>query len=519
MNLTKNNEDFTSTLPQFPESYWLHSTPSIPAFPKLTEDLSIDVVIVGAGITGITTAYLMAKKGLKVAVLDAGRIMEGTTGSTTAKITAQHDLTYSEFISHFGEEKTRLYYEANDEALQFVKNTVTELGIDCQFTEEDAYVYTNDDSYIKKIQDEYKAYEKLGIPGAYADAAPLPYETRAAVIMKNQAQFNPVPFLIRLVQEFIGMGGQIFEQTTVVGAALEKPLLVKTKHGPRITCHNLVSASHYPFMDFKGLYFSRLHTERSYVLAARTEKPYPGGMYLSAEDPKRSLRSVLLNGEPAVIIGGEGHKTGQGLCTFQYYEHLQKFGEETFGLRDILYRWSAQDIYTLDKMPYIGQQLSGVPNLLLATGYRKWGMTNSIVAAILNTKLVAGEKSPYEEVFNPQRFHSDPDIKTFMTQNANVAKQLIGGKLEQTRKDAGELAADEGSVVQVNGKRAGAYRDSSGKLHIVDTTCTHMGCEVEWNEAERTWDCPCHGSRYSFQGDVIEGPAKKALAKVDPDSI
>ncbi|TXK84829.1 FAD-dependent oxidoreductase [Paenibacillus sp. N3.4] len=512
--MTLHKESSTSTLPQFAESYWLHSTPNMPQFPSLTEDLKADVVVVGAGITGITSAYLLAKRGLKVVVLNAGRIIEGTTGSTTAKITAQHDLIYSEYISHFGEEIARLYYEANNEALQFVKNTVKELGIDCGLTQEDAYMYTSSDAYLKKIEDEYSAYEKLKIPSSYVDTTPLPYETRGAVIMKDQAQFNPVPFLIRLIQEIVRMGGQIFEQTTVVGSTLEKPSIVKTKQGPQVVCDYVVTASHFPFNDLRGLYFSRLHTERSYVLAARIDKPYPGGMYLSAEEPKRSLRALLINGEPAVIIGGEGHKTGQGICTFQYYEHLQQFGEETFGLKEILYRWSAQDVFTLDNMPYIGQQLPNVPNLMIATGFRKWGMTTSIVAAMLNTSLIVGEKSPYEEVFTPRRFHADPSIKTFVVQNSNVAMHLIAGKLELLHKEPEDLAPDEGSVVRVNGKRAGAYRDSKGDLHVVDTTCTHMGCEVEWNEAELTWDCPCHGSRYSFQGDVIEGPAKKALAKV-----
>ncbi|WP_282937004.1 FAD-dependent oxidoreductase [Paenibacillus sp. RC67] len=512
--MTLHRETTAGSLPQFPGSYWLRST-NIPQFPKLTDNLQADVAVIGGGITGITTAYLLAKRGMKVVVLNAGRILEGTTGSTTAKVTAQHDLIYNEFIAHFGEEKARLYYEANHEAIAFVKDTVAELDIDCQLNEEDAYVYTNLDEYVQKVQDEYKAYEKLGIPGEYVDAAPLPFETKAAVLMKNQACFNPVPFLIRLTEEIIRMGGQIFEQTTVVESTLEKQSIVRTKHGPEVTCQYVVSASHFPFNDLKGFYFARLHAERSYVLAVRTKKAYPGGMYISAENPKRSLRSLLIDGEPAVIIGGEGHKTGQGLCTFQYYEHLQQFGDETFGLREIVHRWSAQDIYTLDKMPYIGQQWPDVPNHFMATGYRKWGMTNSIAAAMLNTKLIVGEESPYKEVFTPQRFHADPGIKTFIMQNANVAMNFAAGKMELTRRDPDELALDEGSVVQVNGKRAGAYRDSNGKLFVVDTTCTHMGCEVEWNEAERTWDCPCHGSRYSFKGDVIEGPAKEALTLLD----
>jgi len=504
------------TFPQFPESYWLAST-DIPNFPKLSEDIRVDVAIVGAGITGITTAYLLSKKGLNVAVVDAGRILHGTTGHTTAKITAQHDLIYSEFISHFGKEKTRLYYEANHNALQFIKQTVEEFNIDCQFTEEDAYVYTCADTYMQKIADEYKAYEELGIPGSYVEQTPLPFSTKAAIKMKNQAQFNPVPFLRYLANQVIRQGGKIYEQTTVVDVEKGNPAIITTSDGKKITCNHVVSSSHFPFNDPNGLYFARLHAERSYVLAVKTDKIYPGGMYLSAETPKRSLRSVMVNGEPMVIVGGEGHKTGQGICTFQYYEALQKFAEQTFGLKEIVYRWSAQDLYTLDKLPYIGQELSNTSNILVATGYRKWGMTTSVAAALLNTNLITREESPYQDLFSPSRFHMDPDIKTFVAQNANVAKHLIAGKLDISYKKAEELEHDEGAVIRVNGKRAGAYRDPQGALHLVDTTCTHMGCEVEWNEAERTWDCPCHGSRFSYQGEVIEGPAKKSLGKVEAE--
>jgi hypothetical protein len=193
----------------------------------------------------------------------------------------------------------------------------------------------------------------------------------------------------------------------------------------------------------------------------------------------------MVNGEPMVIVGGEGHKTGQGICTFQYYEALKKFTEQKFGLKEIVYRWSAQDLYTLDKLPYIGQELSSISNILVATGYRKWGMTTSVAAALLNTNLITREESPYQDFFSPPRFYMDPDIKTFVTQNANVAKHLIAGKLGINYKKAEELQHDEGAVIRVNGKRAGA--------------------------------CPCHGSRFSYQGEVIEGPAKKSLGKVEFD--
>ncbi|MBA2940927.1 FAD-dependent oxidoreductase [Paenibacillus sp. CGMCC 1.16610] len=500
--------------PQFPKSVWLSET-EMPTYPKLANDIEADVAVVGAGITGMTTAYLLASKGFKVVLVDAGKIANGTTGHTTAKITAQHDLVYDEFISHFGEEKSRLYYEANRDALNFIKKLVVEQAIPCQFKEEDAYIYTIEEANVAKIEAESKAYEKLGIPGGYLAQPPLPFQTQAAIVMKNQAQFDPIPFLKHIAQAFIQLGGQIFEQTTVVGVDKGTPATVKTSEGFRITCNFVVSSSHFPFNDRNGFYFARLHAEKSYALAAKTEISLAGGMYINADTPARSLRTVMVNGEELLLIGGESHKTGQGICTFQYYEALRQFGVAQFNLQEVRYHWSAQDLLTLDKLPYIGREVSDESNILIATGFKKWGMTTSVAAAILNTALIAGEKSPYEELFSPSRFHADPMIKTFIMSNANIAKHLIAGKFDIVHREAEELQNDEGAVVRVNGKRAGAYRDTSGELHVVDTTCTHMGCEVEWNEAERSWDCPCHGSRFSYTGTVIEGPAKQPLTQVD----
>ncbi|WP_217557082.1 FAD-dependent oxidoreductase [Paenibacillus sp. GbtcB18] len=514
--MNETNSKSAAAFPQFPESYWLASA-QIPAYSRLNENIRVDAAIVGAGITGLTTAYLLAMKGLKVAVLNAGRILHGTTGYTTAKITAQHDLIYDQYMTDFGEEKARLYYEANLDALQFVRHLVKEHHIQCQFEEQDAFVYTDTDSSLHKVFKEYEAYEKLRIPGSYVEKTDLPFETKGAVVMKNQAQYNPVPFLIHLAQEIVRKGGRIFEETTVTGYEPGSPSVLKTSGGFTVSSSHVVSASHFPFNNLHGMYFARLYAERSYVLAVKTDKRYPGGMYISADKPKRSLRSVLINGEPMVIVGGEGHKTGQGICTFQYYEALEKFARETFGVKEIAYRWSAQDLYTLDTIPYIGQELDDVPNLYVATGYKKWGMSTGIAAAQLNAKLILGEDSPYRDLFSPSRFHANPSIKTFVVQNANVAKELIAGKLEFPTREADELREDEGAVVQVRGKRAGAYRDREGSLHVVDTTCTHLGCEVDWNESERTWDCPCHGSRFAYTGEVIEGPALKPLAKVELD--
>ncbi|WP_147535068.1 FAD-dependent oxidoreductase [Bacillus marasmi] len=501
-------------MPQYPKAYWLDSV-SIPSFPSLTEDVDVDVAIVGGGITGITSAYLLSQKGVKVGLIESGRLLNGTTGSTTAKVTAQHGLIYDELITTLGEEKAKLYYESNKQAMDFVKSVVKEQQIDCELQEEDAYIYTQSADYIQQLTNEINAYEKLGIPGEFVSSTPLPFPVNGAVIMKNQAQFHPLKYLIYFINKITENGGLIFEQTPAVDITTGPRAQVIAKNGNKLSCNHMIIATHFPFEDKLGFFFARMHADRSYVLAVKTKQEFPGGMYINAEQPTRSLRYTMINGEKLVLFGGDHHKTGQGIDTFKHYEALEAFADSTFGIEKIPYRWSAQDLTTSDKVPYIGKMTDQYNHIFLATGYRKWGMTNGTVAALMLSDMILGKETPYEELYRPYRFHADPDLKQLVTDNLDVAKHLIKGKLELVKRQPEDLANDEGAVVSVNGKRAGAYRDEQGNLHIVDTTCTHMGCELEWNNGDRSWDCPCHGSRFSVDGDVLEGPAEYPLQKLD----
>ncbi|WP_373864292.1 FAD-dependent oxidoreductase [Paenibacillus xylaniclasticus] len=510
-----------SGLPEHPSSYWLESATGEPlTFDPLNQDIEVEVAVVGGGITGITLACLLAEEGKKVALLEAGRLLNGTTGHTTAKITAQHDLIYDELIHHIGEEKSRLYYEANIEALNFIRNRVETNRIDCDLQNEDAYIYTTSESNIQKIDKEWSAYEQLGIPGRRISHIPLPVDSKAAVVMSGQARFHPVAYLKHLLQSFVDKGGLVFEHTTALNVEQGDPLSkVLTNTGHTVECRYVASCSHFPFYSVRGFYFARMYAERSYVLGLRMKEgyEYPGGMYISADNQPRSIRQVTYNGDKLLLVGGEKHKTGQGICTIKHYEALEQFVRTTFGDWDIAYRWSAQDLTTLDKIPYIGRASKDEPHALVATGYRKWGMSTGTAAALLLKDMVLGIDNRYEELFTPSRFYADPALKSFLSANADVAKHLLEGKLEWVTRAAEDVEPGEGAVVQVNGKRAGAYREQDGTLHVVDTTCTHMGCEVEWNDGDRTWDCPCHGSRFSFKGDVVEGPAKKPLTKLSGD--
>ncbi|WLR52950.1 FAD-dependent oxidoreductase [Bacillus tianshenii] len=494
------------------EPFW-RETSQLPSFSPLDKDISVDVAIVGGGITGITAAYLLSQEGLTVALLEANDLLNGTTGHTTAKVTSQHDLFYDELIQHHGAEQAKAYYEANQQALHFIQDTIQTMDIQCDYSEEDAYIYATTDKYAKKIEAEMKAYEKLGITGSLTESIPFDIPIKAALKMDNQGQFHPINYLKKLVEETTKNGGKVYEQTVAVDIEKGDRPNVVTRSGAKVSCSHVLICSHFPFYEGTGLYSARMYAERSYIIGVKTKNPYPGGMYISAEDPTRSLRSTPMNGEPLVLVGGDSHKSGHGKAMSEHYKALETFAEQIFDIDKIVYHWSAQDLFTLDKVPYIGPITSRQTNILIATGYKKWGMTLGTTAAIMLKNEVLKKDSPYSELFTPSRFSADPSMKNFIKQNTLVAGHFIKGKLERAEKHIEEVAKDEGAVVMVNGQRTGAYRDKNGELHLVDTTCTHLGCEVEWNDAERSWDCPCHGSRFSVTGDVLEGPAVEPLPR------
>lgn len=508
----KNHTD--GRLPESPKSYWRDSV-DLPDFPQLEEDLQGDVVIVGGGITGITTAYLLANEGYKVVLVEANKLLNGTTGHTTAKITAQHGLIYDEFIRNIGKSNARLYYEANTEALNFIKKTVNEQKIACDLSEQDAYLYAITEKYARKLENEAKAYEKLGIDGEMVDSIPFNIDIKNSLVMKNQAQFHPLKYLAHLVQKIVDKGGQIFENTTCVNIETGEHPKVLTRKGPSVTGKYILACSHFPFYEGLGLYSARMHADRSYIIAVKTKEDYPGGMFISADDPTRSLRSATINGEEVVLVAGESHQTGQGMDTMEHYKALESFSQNVFDMDKVRYRWSAQDLVTQDKVPFIGPITSGQPNIMIATGFRKWGMTIETIAALLFRSSLLGETNAYHKLFAPSRFYVNPSLKNFFVDNADVVSHLIKGKLETPNKTVEDLSNDEAAVISMKGHRKGAYKDQKGTVHIVDTTCTHMGCEVEWNNGDRSWDCPCHGSRFTYTGEVMEGPAEKPLKRHD----
>lgn len=496
-----------------PQSYWIATTPQ-PKYPTLDQDYQVDVAIIGGGITGIACAYLLNKEGVKTAILEANHILQGTTGHTTAKITSQHGLIYDKIKSQISHELARQYAEANETAIRMIEKIAAEHAIPCDFLSQSAYIYTLQDKYIEKIHKEALTASSLGIPAEFIEKAPLPFPIKAAVRFDHQAQFHPRKFLLALAEEFTRQGGLIFEQSRVLDIEKEQhAYILFTNQSHKVRAKKIIIASHYPLYNKSGLYFTRIYPSRSYVMAIKAKESAPDGIYLAAEESGHSLRKQKSDQEELILIGGGKHKTGQDGDTNRHYEALLDFANATFTVEDAPYRWSAQDCMTMDGLPLTGHLTAKTPNLYVATGYAKWGMTNSVASSMLLTDLILHGKSPWQDVYNPSRQTIIPSVKNFIVENLNVVESLIGGKTEMPPSDIDidAIQPGESKIIRSNGQRTGVYKDGQGSLYVVDTTCSHMGCELNWNSAEKSWDCPCHGSRFSIDGDILEGPAVTPL--------
>ncbi|MBR0598731.1 FAD-dependent oxidoreductase [Sinanaerobacter chloroacetimidivorans] len=493
-----------------PESYWLASADG-DNYPKLEEERKIQTVIIGGGIAGITCGYLLAQAGVDTMILEAGRIAGNTTGHTTAKITSQHELIYHKIKNQMSQELAQQYADANETAIKEIKKVIDKLQIDCDYIPQSAFAYTQRDENIRDVMEEVSVASSLGIKAAYVDELPFPFPVKAAVRFDDQAQFHPLKYVFPLAEEYVKLGGKIHEHTRVVDIEEGENFILTTENGIKVTAEKVIIATHYPIYNKHGMYFTRIYQEKSYVIGIQAREKYPGGMYINVEEPARSFRSQPYNNGELILVGGDEHKCGQDGNTTKHYHALIDYANTYFTIENMPYRWSTQDCMTLDGLPYVGQFTSKTPNLYIITGFKKWGMTNSMASSMLIRDLIVKGDSPWKDVYNPSRQTMAASAINFVVENFNVAEKLIGGKIKSNPKDDVDIQPGEGKVIELYGKRAGAYRDEDGILYVVNTTCTHMGCELNWNDAERTWDCPCHGSRFTYEGKVIEGPAVKPL--------
>lgn len=409
-----NQKEFDYILPGRAESYWLATIPES-NYPALQGDLRVDIAIIGGGIVGLTTAYLLKEAGFSsIAVIEAGHILRGVTGHTTAKVTSQHHLIYDRLISKFGKRQAQQYADSNQAAIEKIASIVASKKIDCDFVRKPAYVYAESEDSTDRIQNEVQAAKNLRLPAYFEENLPLPFKTYGAVRFNDQAQFHPAKYLNALAEEIHGDGCHIFEKTRALKIEGDEPITITTDKGS-ITAHRVIQATHYPIHDKPGLFFQRLHQSRSYVLGVRIRDSFPEGMFINAEKPARSLRSQRTDNGELILVGGEGHRTGEEENEISRYQNLEKWVRANYSVDSIDYRWSTQDTISIDHIPYIGRQTSGNDNIFLATGFKKWGMTTGTVAAMIITDMIAGKLNPWEEIYDPSRFKPLESAKTFVS--------------------------------------------------------------------------------------------------------
>ena len=494
-------------------SFWMESADS-EAHESLRGDLRSDVTVIGAGITGLTTAYLLACDGVRVVVVEADAVCSGASGFTTGKVTSQHSLIYASLIERHGLERAQVYAQAQQAAIDRIAVIAATDAIDCNIARAKAFVYTETAEREDDLADELAAAIACGLPAddAYGDIG-LPWEVARAISFDDQLLFHPRRYCLGLVEQIVRRGGVVVERTRATGVdESDEGVAVTTEHGV-IRSDAVVVATQTPFLE-RGGFFARTKPVRSYVLAARWQNP-PDGMYISVDTPTRSIRPHTDADGSVLIVGGGGHPTGRDDNTETHYDELQRFATERFGMSVAEWQWSAQDFVPADGLPFIGPITVGSPRTFVATGYAKWGMTNGTVAAMVISDAILGRANPWADTFDSTRVDASRSIGTILSQGAHTIKSIIGDRIASlTAGDVGELGANEGAIVTVDGHRAAAFRHDDGTIAAVSATCTHLGCIVHFNNAERTWDCPCHGSRFALDGHVIDGPATQGLGTV-----
>ena len=474
-------------------SLWSQSA-DIPRRSRLAHDLEADAVVIGAGMAGTLIADRLHQRGLRTVMLEASRIGSGQTCGTTAKITSQHGLIYHGLIERFGREKAQHYARANQQAIRQYAEMIRERGIDCGFREAPAHLYSciNDTD----LRREAEAAASLGIDARFVTRTELPFPVAGAVRFEGQAVFHPLQFLRAICEPL-----EVYEETPVLsvdGHTLLTPeATVRAEH--------IIFATHFPFINVPGWYFLRMHQERSYVLALDT--PWrPEGTYYGVDPNGLSFRTA----DGLLLLGGENHRTGENSLGGRY-DALRNRARALFPDCREMAHWSAQDCMTLDGLPYIGSFAASVPGWYVATGFGKWGMTTSMVAATLIADAIAGSAPDWAGVFSPSRFELSVSAQNLATETAQAFKGLAREFLLPPRAVLEKLPHGHGGIVDADGRKVGVYRDEHGRCHVIHPRCPHLGCQLEWNPDEKSWDCPCHGSRFSYDGSLIDNPSQENL--------
>jgi glycine/D-amino acid oxidase-like deaminating enzyme/nitrite reductase/ring-hydroxylating ferredoxin subunit len=495
-------------------SLWEATAPQT-RYPAVVDQRSADVAVIGAGIAGATTALMLQRDGFEVVLVEAERIGRGATGSSTVKVTAAQGLRGHEIANKHDDSVAVTYLRRSMEAVDTVASLVDELSIPCGFERVRHVVYAETEGETEPLRRELDLERQAGISASWAETTDLPFPIAGALMAEQQALFHPVRYVQGLVEAFVTAGGRVFESSRATDVRADDGTMTVSAPDGEVRATDVVIATHYPVLN-RGGHFARLLPQQEYAIAVRVaEDGMPADAYINTGTPTRSMRIASDDEGPLLVIVGEKHKVGEGGATSEYYASLEAWATERFEVHDVAYRWTTQDAFTLDALPMIGPLHPGAEHLWVATGFGSWGMTNGTLAGMVLTNLIARRDDPLAQVFTPTRGDVVRGLGTFMKENAKVAAHWVGGRLTSHPDSVRELGIDEAAVVSTDDGKVAAFRDSDGIVHAVSAVCTHLGCIVEWNDAERSWDCPCHGSRFDPDGAVLEPPAVRRLERRD----
>lgn len=507
-------------------SCWLDKTVERQYLPLIV-NLDTDVVIVGGGLAGLSIAYNLTKRGVSIVLLEDGYLASGETGRTTAHLASALDDRFYSLEKIFGIEKTQLIYQSHKEAIDFVENVVKSENIDCDFKRVNGYLFQHPSETLETLEKEYEAARKIGVDVEWIDQVPaMKLQPMKALMFPNQGQFHPLKYILGLADAITAKGGKIYTGSHV---DIIDETGVATTDGFRVNAKHIVVATNSP-INSKYILPLTQYAYRTYALAALIRKnSLPSALWWDTGDinvdkdtpPYHYVRTAPYNTDYDLLIaGGEDHKTGLmgDLSEFERHANLEAWIRARFDIGEVVYKWSGQVLEPYDGIAFIGRNASDKDNIYIATGDSGHGMTHATIAGILIADLIEGRDNPWENIFKPGRINLKASRIFF--------KEVFGTLLDyyKTRPDhpgsvsLASIALNDAEIVEFDGQKAGAYRDERGMLHIVSASCTHMGCIVRWNNVEKTWDCPCHGSRFSVTGEVINGPANFPLEMIDEES-